>query len=83
MISDEKLRPEFVDQMTSLRQKIFKRVKPKALNGRFITGEMLLELCTSYTDAINRGGVPCIESAWSYLCKNESQRAFYDAHTFY
>lgn len=58
-------------------------MKAKALNGRLITGEMLLELCLSYTEAINRGGVPCIESAWNYLCKNESQRAYYDAHTLY
>ena len=61
--------------MTQLRQKIFKKVKPKVLNGRFITGEMLLELCVAYTSAINKGSVPCIESAWTYICKNETQRA--------
>jgi len=42
------------------------------LNGRFITGEMLLELCTAYTTAINKGSVPCIESAWTYICQNET-----------
>ena len=74
-IQDSGLRPEFVEQMTQLRQKIFKKVKPKVLNGRFITGEMLLELCVAYTGAINKGSVPCIESAWSYICQNETQRA--------
>ena len=67
-IQDSGLRPEFVEQMTQLRQKIFKKVKPKVLNGRFITGEMLLELCVAYTGAINKGSVPCIESAWTYIC---------------
>jgi hypothetical protein len=66
--NDDKLRPEFVEQMLSLRQRIFKRAKPKALNGKFITGELFLELCQSYTQAINKGSVPCIESAWTYLC---------------
>jgi len=43
------MRAEFVDQMEELRAKIFKRVKPKSLNGRNITGETLLELCEAYT----------------------------------
>ena len=67
-LNDEKLRPEFIDQMRNLRNRIFKRVKPKVLNGRYITGEMFLELCFAYTEAINKGSVPCIESAWTYLC---------------
>ena len=69
------MRPEFVRQMDLLRSKIFKRVKPKSLNNRFVTGASLLELCEAYTEAINKGSVPCIESAWSYVCKNENIRA--------
>lgn len=65
--------------MTNLRQRIFKRVKPKVLNGQFITGEMFLELCIAYTDAINKGSIPCIESAWTYLCQNECQRVMQEA----
>ena len=48
-LSDGEMRPEFVTQMEALRAKIFKRVKPKSLNGRLITGETLLELCEAYT----------------------------------
>lgn len=70
-IKNEKLRPEFVEQMDSLRTRIYKKVKPKMLNGKLISGEMLLELCLAYTEAINKGSVPCIESAWTYLCQNE------------
>lgn len=67
-MDDDKLRPEFIEQMTALRSRIFKRVKPKLLNGKYITGEMFLELCQAYVTAINKGSVPCIESAWTYLC---------------
>lgn len=67
-MDDDRLRPEFLEQMTILRSRIFKRVKPKVLNGKFITGELFLELCQAYTTAINKGSVPCIESAWTYLC---------------
>ncbi len=52
-IKESKLRPEFVDQMSTLRSRVFKKVKPKVLNGKFINGEMLLELCLAYTKAIN------------------------------
>ena len=69
--------------MQTLRAKIFKRVRPKSLNERFITGETLLELCEAYTQAINTGSVPCIESAWTYVCKNESMRAQQQAIQFY
>jgi hypothetical protein len=44
-MDDGMLRVEFVNSINQLRQKIFKRVKPKTLNSKFITGEMLLELC--------------------------------------
>mmetsp|Transcript_29085 Transcript_29085/g.28081 ORF Transcript_29085/g.28081 Transcript_29085/m.28081 type:complete len:130 (+) Transcript_29085:915-1304(+) len=65
--------------MNSLRKRVFKKVKPKVLNGKQINGEMLLELCYAYTQAINKGSVPCIESAWTYMCQNECQRAIKEA----
>lgn len=52
-LPDSKLRPEFVDQMQILRSRIWKKVKPKVLNGKFINGQMLIELCSAYTNAIN------------------------------
>jgi len=42
---DDQLRNEFVTQVNQLRSKIYKKVKPKTLNSKYITGEMLLELC--------------------------------------
>ena len=65
---DEQLRSEFVTQVNQLRSKIYKKVKPKTLNNKQITGEMLLELCNAYTTAINNGSVPNIQNAWSYVC---------------
>lgn len=69
--------------MTALRARIFRRVKPKSLNGRNLTGTTLLELCYAYTEAINRGAVPCIESAWTSVCKSECKRAVQQALTGY
>jgi Guanylate-binding protein, C-terminal domain len=65
--------------MKTLRGRIFKRVKPKSLNGTNITGDSLLSLAEAYVDSINHGSVPCIESAWTSVCKNECAKASADS----
>jgi hypothetical protein len=50
--------------MDALRKKVFKKVKPKQLKDMMITGKLLIELAESYTEALNKDGIPVIESAW-------------------
>jgi len=73
-LPDDAFRPEFQHQVENLRSRIYKKTKPKILNGKVLNGEMLLELCLAYTEAINTGSVPNIQNAWSYVCQNEHQR---------
>jgi hypothetical protein len=75
----DKLRPEFVEQIQTLRRKVINRIKPKQINGRKLNGEMLFNLAQSYVDAINKGAVPSIENSWSYICKNECLKANQEA----
>ncbi len=44
------------------------------INNKILTGETLLKLCVSYVEAINKGAVPCIESAWKYVCQFEAEK---------
>ena len=37
------------------------------------------ELAESYTEAINRGGVPVIETAWQYVQSGELENAYRDS----
>jgi hypothetical protein len=67
-LPDENFRPEFRKELEILRARIYKKTRPKVLNGKTLNGEMLLELCIAYTDAINTGSVPNIQNAWSYVC---------------
>lgn len=53
------------------------------MNGKIITARTLSELAVAYTSAINEGSVPCIESAWTYICKNECQRGVHEAIQMY
>lgn len=77
------LRPEFVEQMTEVREKSMLRIKKKMLNGKEIDGNMLSNLVNIYVQSINEGTVPNIENAWSYICKNECQKAYVDSMTIY
>ena len=79
----EKLRPEFVEQVQTLRRKVINRIKPKAINGRKLNGLMLYNLAQSYVDAINKGAVPSIESSWTYICKNECLKAVSDSYEIF
>lgn len=77
----DSLREEFKTQINSLRSKVMKRIKPKTiLNGRKLNGEMFVGLVNSYVEAINKGAVPNIESAWNYISKNECQKAMQAAY---
>jgi len=77
----EELRPEFVDQVQSLRKRVLQKIKPKVMHDRKLNGEMLYNLALTYVDSINKGAVPNIESAWNYICKNECQKAQQDAYS--
>ena len=58
-----------------------KRIRPKTImNGQKVNGAMLAGLIASYVDAINKGAVPSIENAWSYISKSECQKAVEKAY---
>jgi hypothetical protein len=75
-IGMEDLRPEFVEQVFSLRKKIMHAMKPKEINGQPMDGATWMALTQQYIDAINGGTVPSIESSWTYICKNKAQSQF-------
>jgi len=80
-ISDSEIRPDFLEQLKKLRGKVFKRVKPKSLNGQLLNGPMVAELAKAYVESLNLGKTPTIESAWDYMCTEENQKALKLAST--
>ena len=72
----DSLRPQFAEQVLELRKKIVLRARPKIVNGAELSGDNVVELAKTYIAAINDKGVPNIESAWTYLCKAQSRKAF-------
>lgn len=72
----EDLRPEFVEQVLTLRKKVMQAMKPKEINGQAMDGAIWIALTQQYLDAINGGTVPSIESSWTYICKNKARSTF-------
>lgn len=46
------------------------------LSGKALNGRMFVDMCKAYTTAINKGNLPNIENAWSYVKKCEAQKGF-------
>jgi len=68
----EKLRPEFFQQIISLRQSVLGSIKVKTINRTPVSGAMYIELINQYVAQINMGSVPNIENTWHYICRTEN-----------
>ena len=66
-------RPEFIEQMMSLRHKILHKMQVKRIHGRPMDGSTWVELIKSYVSTINDGGVPNIENSWTMICREKSK----------
>ena len=69
------LREEFRAGVSTLRKKLYGKVRPKEMYGKLVTGPMLVNLARSYVDAINSGGVPTISSAWERVVESQCSDA--------
>ena len=51
-------------------------MRPKMINGKGLTGEMLLNLAQCYVESINKGGVPEILTSLERVINNESKKIY-------
>lgn len=72
---DKDLRPEFVAQMHSIRQRILSIVMPKQLFGKVMDGRKVAHMVRCYTQTMNSGAVPDLRAAWSYVSEATCQTA--------
>ncbi len=69
-LSDNVLRPEFVEAAAALRKRILTAAanRPLTHNNTLLNGGMLTTLVTRYVAAVNEGAVPHIADAWESVC---------------
>jgi len=81
-LDEDELRPEFISQVNALRKKIFSNIKPKAIQGTLLNGDLLVSFCRHYIKLINGGSVPIISNTWDYVCIDQSNKAIKEAYDF-
>ena len=65
--------------MMSMRHQILHKMIIKKINGKAMDGSTWVELVQVYVQTINEGGVPNIESSWTYICKQKAQQKLGEA----
>ena len=63
--------------MEALVNNVLASIRPKIINGKSLTGAMLLNLLKSYLQAINTGGVPQILTSMERVINSEMKRVYY------
>ncbi|CAI9151939.1 unnamed protein product [Rangifer tarandus platyrhynchus] len=83
-LSDDQLDVNFQKQSKDFCSYVFTHAKPKTLReGITVTGGGLGTLVEAYVDAINSGGVPCLENAVITLAERENSVAVQKAADHY
>jgi len=66
-VSDDKLRPEFVQQLRHLQSELIGKAPVKSILGEEVTGTGLLRIVMAWLDAINDSRAPQIRESWALL----------------
>jgi len=74
-ISQETLRPEFIRGIESLKGLIQDMAKVKRVNGDTVTGPILVDLASSFIEAINKKALPQLKSTWQSIVDSRNKSA--------
>jgi hypothetical protein len=66
------LKPEFKRQVTHFVNSVGKKLKPKAVHGKLLTGGMFLQLALEYAEAINNKEAPVVLTALERVLQAEA-----------
>ena len=71
-LPESALRTEFRKQIAELKLRLLDELlRPKTMQGQFVTGRMLAGLAQAYVSAINAKAVPSIGNAWDGVTRVE------------
>ncbi len=82
-LPDEKISPEFLSQVLSLRKKIINNCKKKTFNGIKLNSENFLRIIKDYISIFNKGKLPILSSIYNNICESENNKAFQEAENIY
>jgi len=79
----ESLRPQFRTQVEAFVKKVYMALKPKKIDGSFVSGAMFVNMASEYCKAINNSVVPTIQSAWTSAVQHQLRLCLKDAVQVY
>lgn len=79
----ESLRPQFRTQVEAFVKKVYMSLKPKKIEGSFVSGATFVNLAAEYCKAINASSVPTIQSAWTSVVTHQLRLSLKDAVQVY
>lgn len=79
----ESLRPQFRTQVEAFVRKVYLSLKPKQIDGAFVSGTMFVNLASEYCKAINNSAVPTIQSAWTSVVQHQLRLCLKDSVQVY
>jgi len=82
-LNNNQIRPEFLKQVHSLRDKVISKATAKQLKGVNLNMRMYFAMVNKYVEAINQGSVPNISTAWDHLVENECREAYEQSTNLY
>lgn len=74
-LPSHRLKPQFLEQVKQLRQKIMQLALPKTVKHQELSPEMFFSMASSFVELINEGAVPDINTAWEYMQQNQCGQA--------
>ena len=82
-LNDIDIRPGFLKQLHSIRDKIYRECNQKIINGIGLNMVMFLSFVSQFVDSFNHGKMPAIQSAWENLLENECLENYEQAVNLY
>lgn len=82
-LRDDQIRPDFLNSLNAIRNKIYKNCTQKVINGVGMNTNMLVVYLKQFVDGFNSGRMPVIQTAWKSLMESECRNHFERAIRFY
>lgn len=82
-LSDDQIRPEFINALHHIRNKIYKNCTQKVINGVGMNSNMIIVYLKQFIEAFNSGKMPVIQTAWKSLMESECRNHFERAIQYY
>lgn len=68
------LRPEFQEQVISLRKRLTTKCRLKSFRGQEVSGFFIAHMVEKWVNAINTGAVPDVENAFNQVSTFENEK---------